>query len=74
MLSAAAPCSMMRFRAARATSRSIAMSDYGAHGDRFANRNPTASLPQRLHSTSRSTFDNTARRQRLRSGAGTTRP
>jgi hypothetical protein len=30
----------MRFRAARATSWSIAMRDYGAHGDRFANKKP----------------------------------
>jgi hypothetical protein len=48
MPSAAVPCPVMRFRAARATSRSIAMSDYGAHGDRFANKKPTASLPQGL--------------------------
>ena len=42
MVSATSPCSVMRFRAARATSWSIAMSDYGAHGDRFANKKPTA--------------------------------
>jgi hypothetical protein len=41
MVSAAVPCSVMRFRAARATSLSVAMWDYGAHGERFANeKNP----------------------------------
>ena len=40
MASATAPCSVMRFRAARATSGSVAISDYGAHGDRFANKKP----------------------------------
>src|SRR5258708_38532669 len=51
MVSATSPCSVMRFRAARATSWSIAMSDYGAQGDRVATKSPAALLPQRLHST-----------------------
>jgi hypothetical protein len=38
----------MRFRAAQATSWVVAMSDYGAHGDRFATKSPTASLPQAI--------------------------
>src|SRR5258708_23687587 len=46
MASATSPCSVMRLRAARATSWSVAMSDYGAHGDRFADKNPIASPPQ----------------------------
>jgi hypothetical protein len=67
IVSAASPCSAMRFRAARATSRSVAMSDPGARGDRFANKNLTASLPQAATAPlsycgrRSTTFDNTPR-------------